>query len=124
MATETLRIQITSKGAVTVKRDLLAIGKSSLDASKSVNKLKQSVVSLKKALTGLGGATIKNNINAIVIKDYTDVNAFTNAIIKLLDDEQYYNMLRVNALKEVKKNHLKKNVSETWREIFKRLGIY
>ena len=66
----------------------------------------------------------KNNINAIVIKNHTDVEAFTNAIIKLLNDEQYYNMLRENALKEVKKNHLKKNVSKTWGEIFKSLGIY
>lgn len=66
----------------------------------------------------------KNDVNAIVIKNHTDVEAFTNAIIKLLDDKQYYNMLRENTLKEVKKNHLKKNVSETWGEIYKRLDIY
>lgn len=63
-------------------------------------------------------------LNAIVIKNHTDVDAFTSAIIKLLDDEQYYNMLRKNALKEIKKNHLEKNVSETWEEIFKRLDFY
>ncbi len=77
-------------------------------------------------VTDVGDTTdvAKNNVNSIVIKDYSDVNAFANAIIKLLNDEQYYNMLRENALKEVKKNHLKKNVSETWEEIFKRLKIY
>jgi len=59
---------------------------------------------------------VANPSNSIVVRPL-DINGFSNAIIKLLNDKESYKMLSQNAL-EVRKTHSIVNNAKIWREIF------
>ena len=73
--------------------------------------------------TGAGDMTdtVRDNENAFVIEHYDDINAFSNGIRVLLEDEDTYNRLRSRGLEEISLHHRKENVMATWLEISRRI---
>ena len=59
-----------------------------------------------------------DGVNAIVIREPYDIPGFTSAIIKLLDDKEFYNRLSQNTRKVVMDRYSLKNATDTWDKIF------
>jgi len=64
---------------------------------------------------------LKNDFNGIVIRDYQDVNSFTKAIIKLLQNPELINKCSTNALKTTKKLKVEK-IAYIWENVIDRIG--
>ncbi|MFC1963385.1 glycosyltransferase [Chloroflexota bacterium] len=64
----------------------------------------------------------KDGSNAIIIRDYDDVDGFADAIMLLLEDKKLYRKLSQNALETAKRISVNK-VAKEWNTIFKDLKI-
>ena len=62
---------------------------------------------------------IIDGFNGFMVKDYNDSDAFAQSIMKLLNNEDLYKKISVNALETIKKNYRFEAVKKTWIQIFK-----
>lgn len=63
----------------------------------------------------------QNNVNAIVLEHWSDIDGFAQGIRVLLENSDMYNRLRENGLEEISLHHRNENVMATYREIFARV---
>jgi glycosyltransferase involved in cell wall biosynthesis len=64
---------------------------------------------------------VANHSNSIVVKPL-DVDSFSNAVIKLLNEEDLYKILSQNAL-DVRKTHSVVNNIKIWGDVFESIGL-
>jgi len=62
-----------------------------------------------------------DGVNAVVIKDPYDISGFTSAIIKLLDDKEFYHRLSQNTRQVIVDEYSLKGTTDTWNEILSSL---
>lgn len=63
-----------------------------------------------------------DGFNSVVIEDHNDVNGYTNAIIQLLSNTNYYNRISKNELKTVSEKYSYKNATKVWEDILSKIS--
>ena len=59
----------------------------------------------------------KRGYNSIVIVDFNDVNLFSKAVLKLLNDPVFYSQISANCRGFILENFSYANVTDTWEKI-------